>query len=149
GVHLARAVLLAAPDCDLTLVRVDPAAPYMLDLLMRRVNEEDFVTESLARRREDLAQSRALLERRRRALHQEREEVLKCFLDNRKPAPEEKAVIERQKRRDEYKKKEKAFQQDEKAFDNLVRAYLQYRNDLDALKGVRVVVCGFAWNDGQ
>ena len=82
-------------------------------------------------------------------MQKEREEVLKLFLDNRKPAPEDKAVVERQKRREEYEKKETAFKQDEKEFEGIVRTYLTYRNDLDDLKGVRVVVCGFAWNDGH
>lgn len=149
GVSLALAVLLAAPDCDLTLVRIDPSAPYMLDLLLRRVNGEDFVTESLVRRREDLGRSRVLLERRRQLLLKEREEVLKLFLDNRRPAPEDKSVIDRQKRREDYQKKEAAFKQEEKEFEDIVRAYLKYRNDLDDLKGVRVVVCGLAWNDGH
>src|SRR5207248_679200 len=135
GVYLALAVLMAAPDCNLTLVRIDPSAPYMLDLLLRRVNGEDFITESLARRREDLSRSRRLLERRRQLLLKEREEVLKLFLDIRKPAPEDKPMIERQKKREEYEKKEAAFKRDEKEFEDILRAYLKYRNDLDDLKG--------------
>ena len=45
-----------------------------------------------------------------------------------------------------HEKKQAAFNQDEKEFDAIVRAYLKYRNDLDDLKGVRVVVCGLATN---
>ena len=44
GVHMALAVLRAAPEVELTLVRIDPAAPYMLQQVARAMNgDADFL----------------------------------------------------------------------------------------------------------
>ncbi|HKB41267.1 MAG TPA: S8 family serine peptidase, partial [Gemmataceae bacterium] len=121
----------------------------LLGLVLRRVNGEEYVTEGLSRRLEDLGRARLLLRRRQEALQKEREEVLKLFLDNRPPAKDDKLMQRRLEIREAYLKKEAAFRQDEKELNAILHAYLNYRDDLDRLKDVRVVVCGLAWNDGH
>ena len=50
GVHMALAVLRAAPEVELTLVRIDPAAPYMLQQVARAMNGEPISSDSLRNR---------------------------------------------------------------------------------------------------
>jgi hypothetical protein len=146
GVRMALAVLLAAPDCELTLVRVDPAAPYMLGVVMRRLNGAVAVSESLARRRDDLAHQLRVLNNRRAALNKEREAVFRLFADNR---PQNDPFLrKRQERRDAYFKAQEQFDQEQRQYDALVKRYLDYRAALRELRSVRVAVCGFNWNDG-
>ena len=148
GVTLALAVLLAAPDCELTLVRIDAAAPYMLNVLLRRLNGADYTSASLTQRRDDLGRTRRQMRRRLDALLKEREEVLNLFADN-KPQPKESPELQaRQRRRDAYFMNQKRYDEDERAFDAVVKAYVDYRAGLAALRDVRVVVCGLNWLTG-
>ena len=146
GVRLARAVLLAAPSCNLTLVRIDPAAPYLLNLLLHRLNGDALVNESLVQRRDDLTSQRRFLSNRRAVLNKEREAVFRLFADDR---PQNDPMLKkRQERRDAYFKAQEKFDEDERQYDALVKRYLDYRAALRELRNIRVVVCGLGWNDG-
>jgi hypothetical protein len=149
GTQLALAVRQAAPEAELTLVRVDPAAPYLLDVLLRRVNGETFVSASLDQRGEGIARLRTQLAVRRQALVKERRAVLNLFNDNKPPPKEDIILKERRDRLEAYLKQQKAFDQDEKDFNDLVTRYLKYRDDLQALGKVQVVVSGLLWVDGH
>ena len=145
GVALARAVLLAAPGCELTLVRIDPAAPSMLNVVLRRLNGEVVVSESLVERREDLAHQLRVLENRRAALAKEREAVFKLFADNRPQNDPE--LRRRQQLTEAYFKKQEAFDRDQREYSALLGRYIEQQAGLRRLSRVQVAVCGLNWDD--
>lgn len=147
GVRLALGVLLAAPECDLTLVRVDPEAPHMMHLVLRRVGGDEFLGEGLVSRREELALARADFNRRREELRRQRDEMLRLFADDRPQT--EPALKKRQELRDTYFRNQAQFDTDQRAYDALVARYLRYRDDLLGLRGVKVIVSGLGWHAGH
>jgi hypothetical protein len=138
GTRCALTVLRAAPEVQLTLVRIDPAAPYMLQEAARAINGEVYRTVALEQRQDQLREERRLLDLRQQALQEERAEAFRNL------GPDEAAV----KRRDEYKRHQAEYDRDEKAHQDRVRRYLQLVKDVAGLKGVRVVASGLVWNDG-
>ena len=68
GTAMALAAALAAPEADLVLIRIDPAAPYQLLTLARALNAEPLRSLNLAQRSDDLGLFRTDLDRRRAAL---------------------------------------------------------------------------------
>jgi hypothetical protein len=80
GTLCAQAAALAAPDAELTLIRLAGIAPYQLDEVLRHV-ESGFVSAMTERRRDELVAIRAILERRRSELLQERRIILENFAD--------------------------------------------------------------------
>ncbi len=80
GTLCAQAAALAAPEAELTLIRLDGTAPYQLDEVLRYV-QGGFVSALTERRRDELIEIRALLERRRSEILKERKEILEDFTD--------------------------------------------------------------------
>jgi hypothetical protein len=139
GTRCALAAVLAAPEANLTLVRVDPAAPYQVQEAARFINGEAFVPPSLDQRASDLAaESRDLSDRRER-LQMERAILLNGSL------PFEEFEIKWA----DYKKRLEAFTKEELAHDQRTRRYLDLREALNGLKGVHVVASSLVWNEGQ
>lgn len=139
GTRIARATLEGAPEAELTLVRVDAAAPYQLLTVARAINGDRTTTPALERRAADLTGDRASLDLRRGELDAEREKVLADPGDE-GPAGE---------RRDAYRKRRAEFDRDEQDYNRRARLYLEYLRDVAALKGVRVVACGLVWGEGH
>ncbi len=145
GTLTAMSVALAAPWCELILLRVDASAPYHLQLIQRRLNGDEFFTDSLLARRFKLLQRRGEVNRRLQVLLRERVEIFKTFPDD-KPANDPIARA-KQVRLDAYRKEQAQFDTEEKAFLELEKTYLRYLTDLRELRDVRVVVCGLNWHD--
>ena len=76
GARMALAVMRAAPEAELVLVRIDPAAPYMLQEVARAMNREPIASDSLANRRAHLEAVRSLLDQEQIALRAERRAFL-------------------------------------------------------------------------
>jgi hypothetical protein len=138
GTRCALTVLRAAPEVQLTLIRVDPAAPYMLQEAARAINGEAYRTVALEQRQDQLREERRLLDERQQAVLEERTEAFRDL------GPDEPAA----KRRAEYKKHQAEYDRDEKVHQERVRRYLQLVKDVAGLKGVRVVASGLVWNEG-
>jgi hypothetical protein len=69
GTQCAMAVRAAAPAADLVLVRVPPDAPYQIVNVARKIRGEEFRTEGLITRRQEIeAEANDLANRRRAAL---------------------------------------------------------------------------------
>jgi hypothetical protein len=138
GTRSALTVLRAAPEVQLVLVRIDPAAPYMLQEAARAINGEAYRTVALEQRQDQLREESRLLDQRQQALQEER---AAAYSDLR---PDEEPV----RRREEYRKHQAEYDRDVKAHQERVRRYLQLVKDVAALKGVRVVTSGLVWNEG-
>jgi hypothetical protein len=80
GALCAQAAALAAPEAELTLIRLTGTAPFQL-LEVVRYLEGNFLSTLVEKRRNDLAEIRALLERRRAELLRERRVILENFTD--------------------------------------------------------------------
>jgi hypothetical protein len=152
GTLVALAVARGAPFCELTLVRIDPAAPYQLGLLIRRLEKGLVYGESLTARREDLLATRGELDRRRRELSRERNAILDLFPDDRGQPKQDRTAdpqqVARQERADKYRKAQAQFDDEEAAFLATERLYLQHLRDLRGLQATQVVVCALSWYTG-
>lgn len=81
GTQLALAAQLAAPEAEITLVRSDPFAPYLLEEIRLLARGDIKLTPSLTRRFDEVAVAAALLRQRRAEVLAERRLVLDNFED--------------------------------------------------------------------
>jgi hypothetical protein len=139
GTLFARAVAAAAPEAELVLIRVDPAAPYMLQTVARAVAGESAVSPALEQRILDVANERNRFDTRRQALLEERRRVFEDLSE----------VDEAVKRREDYQKRQAEFDREEREFQGLLRRDLEHQRALLGLKGVRVVASALVWDSGQ
>ncbi|HMF14692.1 MAG TPA: hypothetical protein VKE94_20390, partial [Gemmataceae bacterium] len=107
GTRCALAAAQAAPEADIVLIRVDPAAPYQLQEAARYISGETFQTPSLEERSSELAGENALLSDRREKLFLER----KVLLDSGLP------IEEFEPKWADYKKRQETFENDERAYE--------------------------------
>ncbi|HMF12922.1 MAG TPA: hypothetical protein VKE94_11470, partial [Gemmataceae bacterium] len=139
GTRSALAAAQSAPEAEIVLIRVDPAAPYQVQEFARYVNGETFFSPSLDQRASELAEDNTTLNGRREQLLLER----KVLLDSGLP------IDEFEPKWAEYKKRQEAFNRDEQAYDGRRRRFLDLRDSLVGLKGVRVVSSPLVWNEGH
>ncbi len=138
GTRHALTIARLAPEVSLTLIRIDPAAPYMLEAAARDINGDPIRTINLDNRRDQLERTQDALDKRRDALLEERRLVLNDFRQ------EGEAVT----RRKEYFEKQKAYDQDSARYYATLGRYLQFQRDLLSLRGIRVVASASSWPDG-
>jgi hypothetical protein len=141
GARVALAAVAAAPGVELTLIRVDPASPYQVLEVARYINGDAVHSENLDARYHHLGDVRRELDERQEALLLEKAIAFKSIAGE----DEERA----KKRREDYRKNEAKFVQDEKDYQAALQRYLQLRRDLASLKGIQVVASSLAWNEGQ
>jgi hypothetical protein len=138
GTLQAVAAMRAAPEAELVLVRVDPAAPYMLGEAARAINGEVPQTLSLDHRLAELDADDVALQKRQGDLLKERKQVMEEF------GQDEESV----KRRAEYRQRQAEYDRDHKALQQRRDRYFGLLQDLRDLKKVRVVTAGLAWVSG-
>jgi hypothetical protein len=138
GTRRALTIARIAPQINLTLIRVDPASPYMVEEAARAINCDSVRSLNLETRLAELETQRDALDKRRDALAEERREVFQNF-------EQEGAAA---KRRQEYLEKQKAYERDSARYHATLRRYLQYKQDLPTLRGIRVVASAVSWPDG-
>jgi hypothetical protein len=138
GTRLALTIARIAPEISLTLIRVDPAAPYMLESVARSINGDPVRSIGLENRLNQLEREQYDLDKRRDALAEERREVLNDFRQEGEPAARRKAYFEKQK----------AYEQDTARFHATLSRYLQFQRDMASLRGIRVVASALTWSDG-
>ena len=139
GTHLALAVALAAPNVDLTLVRVDPSAPHQVYSIAQAILGEQKITEALAIRSQELRDDVNFITRRREIVNAE---YLKAF-DNFDDTDEAKAA--RKLALDNVEELTRM----EKEFQVRVTRLTKLQADIAKLEGIQVVVCPLLWNTGQ
>jgi hypothetical protein len=136
GTQCALAVTVAAPEADLTLIRIDPAAPHQLEAVARLINGEAFRSDSLLQRNNELQGDANRLRLRREDLVQEGRVLFQDF------GLEEAAV----KRRTDHAKKVAELEQDERAFQDRQRRFLDIVRSQYELRGIQVVTSSLVWN---
>lgn len=139
GTQCALAAALAAPEAELTLIRVDPTAPYQLELVARAINGEQLRFDSLEARRNELRDEEDRIRLRRNDLLRERRLILDDF-------GQDEAS---KKKREAYFKKQTEFDEEEKASRQRGERYLQLLRDLRDLRGIRLVASSLVWNEGH
>ncbi len=140
GPGTRRAVTLAraAPEAELTLVRIDPAAPYMLYQVARAINGDPYQSPNMDNRLADLEDRRHQLDHRRDELLEERKLVLEDF-------GQEGEIV---KRREAYRKKQAEWDADQRAYLDRLQVYFDQQKAVRALRGVRVVASALGWDEG-
>jgi hypothetical protein len=138
GTRTALTALRAAPEADLTLIRVDRATPAMLLAAARAINGEPYRTPSLDQRIRELRADREALDQRRQALNEEQAGILEDYREDE----------ESQRRLQEYRQRLARFNQDERAYEERRGRYFALLRDTQDLKGVRVVANNLVWGDG-
>lgn len=138
GTELALAVALAAPEADMTLVRVDPASPHQLQAVARYIHGENYRSESYEERYGEIEEQRVTLSKARDQLLIERRFALNLFGEDK----------ESREKRELYFKKQAAHDAEEKAFFKLVERYEKLRTDYQSLKDTQVVTSALVWNEG-
>jgi hypothetical protein len=139
GTRCAMALLRAAPEASLTLIRIDPAAPYMVQSAARAIGGESYRPIGMANRSADFDADRIALDQRREKILEERRLILEDF------SQDEESL----KRREAFRQRQAEFERDERAYHDRVRRYLQHQRDVAALKGIGVVVCPLVWAEGH
>lgn len=128
-----------APRAQITLIRIDPEAPYQVLEVARFISGEDAFPESLSLRAAELAAEQKQLEKLRASLAAERKVVLDSFKTD-------KATSDR---REAYFKSHAAFEEEERQFEEKSGRYVKLLNGLKDLFGVRLVVNDLVWVEGQ
>jgi hypothetical protein len=138
GTVEARALLRAAPEADLTLVRIDPSAPYMLELLARSICGQPYRSFTLDQRNDEIRTEADALDVRKADLIEERREALNDLREDDEP----------RKRREAYFRRQAEYDRDAKAHQGKVDRYVQFLRDVQGLRGIRVVANSLVWGNG-
>jgi hypothetical protein len=137
GTQIALALAAAAPDVDLTLVRIDPEAPYQFLAVAQYINGDPVQSLSLENRRAELVAAAASIESRRGQMLEERKKVLENFGQDKASEELRQAFF---KKEAELDKEDQELERRQTRFLNLNRALLN-------LKCIRIVACGLLWDD--
>lgn len=161
GTHIALVAALAAPEAELLLVRIDPAAPYQMLTLARALNGERHRSINLDRRAADLEALRDDLDARRTALLKVRAVMLQkapdvsqkaALLQKKKKVPltaDEEDLLKDIEEFEAYKKDQAKLDADEQDYQDRIKRYIRLEEELRDLRAVRVVTTGLAWTEGQ
>jgi hypothetical protein len=156
GTQCALAASLAAPDARLTLIRVDPAAPYQVRDVAGYVYGEPVRTYSAAQRSAELLADTDRLQAQREALGRERRAFLESFgqetdVSKRRETmlkEREEAERELREREQSISRREAELSAQELAHRTRQGRYLRLERDLLDLRGTQVVASSLLWNDG-
>jgi hypothetical protein len=138
GTRHALTIARLAPEISLTLIRIAPNAPYMVEAVARTINGDPVRSINLDTRLAQLENEQSALDKRRDALLAERRLVFQDFRQ------EDEALTKRKA----YLDKQKAYDRDAERFHATLQRYLQFRRDRTALRGIRVVASALSWHDG-
>jgi hypothetical protein len=161
GTQVALAAALAAPETDMLLIRIDPAAPYQMLTLARALNGQPHRSINLAGRADDLELRRQELASRRAALLKTRAAQMQKAPDLSQKLPllkkkerlpltaDEEDLLKDIEEFETYKKDQAQLDADQREFEERVQRYLRLEEELRDLRKVRVVATGLAWHAGH
>src|SRR5205807_858801 len=138
GTRLAITAKYAAPDAELVLIRVDPAAMYQLLTVARYIHGDGVRPDALANRNRELLAENDVLRVEREKLTAERQAVINSFTQDE----------EADRRRNEVAARTAALNQREQAFNDRLSRFYAIDTGLADLSRVNVVVCPLAWDEG-
>jgi hypothetical protein len=156
GTECALAASLSAPDARLTLIRVDPAAPYQVRDVAGYVYGEPVRSYSAAQRSAELLADTDRLQAQREALGRERRAFLESFgletdVSRRRETmlkEREEAEKEQREREQSLSRREAELRAQELAHRTRQERFLRLERDLLDLRGTQVVTSSLLWNDG-
>jgi hypothetical protein len=152
GTQCALAVALAAPEAQLTLVRVDPASPYQIQEVAQYINGAPLRSQHLDRRVEELNSYAGLLASRRTTILQERKAVFEIFQDE-TGFDEEYGLLGPTvtgwvfSGRQWHFRRLEELERDEKAHRFRELRYQKLLSDLATLRGIDLVCCTLNFPD--
>jgi hypothetical protein len=139
GTRLAVLLHATAPADEMLLLRVDASAPYQVEEIARCLSGGRWLADALARREIEVRNEGGRIEERKLDLRVQRRIALDNFGDD-------KDSVEA---RENYRKNQAAFDQDEKAFHAKVARLLSLQRNIARLKGLSTVLLGLYWADGH
>ncbi len=151
GTHCALAAALAAPEAEITLIRIDGSGPYQIKQVIENVRGR-FFSESLQRRLDEITSKRAQLRRERELLLKERKKILDDFTDESDIernfgflGPVQGWIFsDRVLHRYRWDYQQRQEEELRKRYDRL----LQLVADLKSLGGIQIVANGLTFNSG-
>lgn len=138
GTQAAVAALLAAPEADVTLIRIDPAAPHQLAAVARLLDGERFFSDSIEQRTAELETDALNLRERRVELLRLRAATLNNF----------STAEEDLKKRADYLKLEVEWNRAQKDLQDRRTRYFAILEAQQDLRNVRVVSSSLVWETG-
>jgi hypothetical protein len=153
GTHCALAAALAAPDAELTLIRLDPASLLQLQLVAKIINGEPILDAHLTQRADELRTGAQILTGSREEIIRERKPILDNYEDDSEykrvydilgPAVRGWLFTPREwhlRRVQDLERETQLQRQLDGRFDRFFDA-------LKSLKGLQVVCTSLVWNDG-
>lgn len=168
GTRRALTIARLAPEVNLTLIRIDPASPYMLEQAARAINGDDVPSINLDNRLAEIEADRNALDKRRNRLAEERREVMNTFpasdealqrllkqAEEKNLTPEQVEKLEAFQRLPErerafvlYRVRQRVYDRDARGFQQRLTRYFQQKQDILSLRGIRVVASALSWHDG-
>jgi hypothetical protein len=168
GTQRALTIARLAPEINLTLIRIDPASPYMLEAVARAINGDDVPSLNLDNRLADIQADRDALDKRREHLDAERRDILSTFpnaeeaqqrllkeAEEKNLTPDQVEQLDAFKRMDSrerayvlYRVRQRIYDRDARAFGQRLERYFQQKQNILSLRGIRVVASALSWHDG-
>ncbi len=168
GTRRAMTIARLAPEISLTLIRIDPASPYMLEAAARAINGDVVPSLNLDTRLADLQHDQSDIDKRRDQLEEERRAVMSTFpmpteaqqrlikqAEEKNLTPEEveklpafQGLPERDRPFVLFRVRQITYDRDHRAFHQRLARYLQFRQNILSLRGIRVVASALSWHDG-
>jgi hypothetical protein len=168
GTRRALTIARLAPGISLTLIRIDPASPYMLEEVARAINGDEVPSINLDNRLAEIQADRDALDRRRDQLVEERREVINTFpapddaqqrllkqADEKNLTPEQvekldafQRLPERERASVLYRVRQRIYDRDARSFQQRLARYFQQKQNILSLRGIRVVASALSWHDG-
>jgi hypothetical protein len=138
GTELARAVILAAPQASVVLVRIGADSPYQLLEIARHINGEEYFSESFLQRREQLEKEGLTMEKRQDEVTRERNIILNNF------GQDEEDIAKRKK----FAELEGKFTADQKAYRERFARFVDLQAALRGLKDINIATSALVWDEG-
>ena len=168
GTRRALTIARLAPEINLTLIRIDPASPYMLEAVARAINGDVVPSINLDNRLSEIQYDRDSLDKRRGQLDEERRQVMSAFPISDeskqrllKQAEEQNLTPEQVEKLDAFQKlpegdrafilyrvRQRIYERDARAFHQRLARYLAHQQNIRSLRGIRLVASALSWHDG-
>ncbi|MFN4258343.1 MAG: hypothetical protein ACK4RK_03545 [Gemmataceae bacterium] len=139
GTRCALTAARAAPGSELVLIRLNPTAPYQLNMVARAINGDPVHSYNMDRRAVELQIAGELLRQRRLELLKQRKIILSNFSEDPESA----------KRRQDYFDEQAKHDADEKEYGQRLQRFVDLQRGVRDLRGVNVVASSLVWNEGH
>jgi hypothetical protein len=153
GVHCALAAALAAPEAELTLIRIDPSSIAQLLFVARVIHGESPLDNAIDHRLDELRSQATTLRNRQEELARERGPILNNFEDETDIRREYEILGSTIRgwifsNREWHYNRMQEYERDRKAFIVLEDRFNRFLKGVAGLKGMQIVCTSLVWNNG-